>query len=222
MTHKQWLDNEYSEWVKALQESTVHNFKEHPVVKRMLGEIDIDLFHPARPGFPPLQLFWKTILTIEDIGKVTDWGMTGTAYRYLYYAQEILKRNPTRICEIGGGVGQFYAILRAIGYTGEYYIEDLPEVNKFQRKYLKEVKSQTGVECPLKYHIKPNFVVSFYAFGEFDDELKKEYFNKVIKWVKHGYIAFNPHSGASDDLSLFKHDIKVTPGLEPGIKIVEW
>lgn len=40
MEYKEWVDNEYQLWVKAIQESTVHNFKEHPQVKRMLGEVD--------------------------------------------------------------------------------------------------------------------------------------------------------------------------------------
>jgi len=43
--HKQWLDNEYQQWVKALQESTVDNFGSHPMVKRMLGEVDKNHFN---------------------------------------------------------------------------------------------------------------------------------------------------------------------------------
>lgn len=41
--HKQWLDNEYSQWTKALQESTIDNFQEHPMVLRMIGTVEEQL-----------------------------------------------------------------------------------------------------------------------------------------------------------------------------------
>src|SRR5690349_3695857 len=37
-SHKNWLDNEYKQWVAALRSSTVHNFKDQPMVRRMLGD----------------------------------------------------------------------------------------------------------------------------------------------------------------------------------------
>lgn len=231
MNHKEWLDNEYSQWIKALNESTVHNFKEHPVVKRILGEVDARLFRPE--PYPILEMVLQadgvlpmpTIYKIEQIGhtnQIND--ISGTCWRYVYYALKLLERNPTSICEIGGGVGQFYAILRALGYKGEYYIYDLPEVCVFQRKYLAEVEKQTGLKSPLLIAAKvyESLCISFYALGEFDDEKRDWYLKNVIPDCPHGYIAWNPHSGASDDLSLFKHDIKVTPGIEEGIKIIEW
>lgn len=217
MTHKQWLDNEYSEWVKALQESTVHNFKEHPVVKRMLGEPDEKLWG---------QVYWFAqhsfqLQVIDNIGfsKPNNF-LSLSAKRMVYYAQEILKRNPSSICEIGGGVGQFYVILRALGWKGEYLIIDLPEVFEFQLKYLAEVNKQTGIDTKMGLDHYPDMLVSFYAVGEFSDEDKNLYLSETK--AKHGYIAWNPHSGASDDLSLFKHDIKVEPGIEPGVKIITW
>lgn len=219
-THKQWLDNEYSQWVKALQESTVHNFKKHPAVIRMLGETGEGMW---RNICDPIDLdTGNTIEAIETIGGEQYGEISGRCWRYIYYAQQILKRNPSSICEIGGGVGQFYAILRALGYNGAYGIIDLGAVIKFQEKYLAEVEKQTGLDLHLGLIDSPDLIVSFYALGEFDDETKQNYM--WINSCPHGYIAFNPHSGASDDLSLFKHkhDIKVTPGIEPGVKIVEW
>lgn len=220
MNHKEWLDNEYSEWIKALQESTVHNFKEHPVVKRMLGEVQRVTFWGYVEWIR--EDYKEKIKTIDNIGTDKDLGLSGTCVRMVYYAQEVLKRNPSSICEIGGGVGQFYAILRALGYDGMYYIHDLPEVKEFQDKYLLEVKKLAILNTDQRRPSISNMVVSFYSLGEFDDEKKKYYFDTVVNKTPHGYIAWNAHSGASDDLSLFKHDIKVTPGIEPGIKIIEW
>lgn len=216
MNHKQWLDNEYALWVKALQESTVHNFKKHPMVKRMLGAVDGKYWDSIEIEITPKE---QDLLTeISAIGGKEDWGRS---LRYIYYAKEILKLSPSSICEIGGGVGQFYAILRALGYEGTYWIEDLGMVKHFQFMYLHEVSKQTGLNTSQEPTGEKDFLCSFYALGEFDDD-KKAYYIKLCDRFKHGYIAWNPHSGASDDLSLFKHDIKVTPGIEAGVKIIQW
>lgn len=222
MTHKQWLDNEYSEWVKALQESTVYNFKEHPMVKKMLGEPEGGLWFENTCS---LLIKWVIIEKIDKIGFETQGSAinaNGRLRRMVYYANEIMKRNPSSICEIGGGVGEFYAILRALGWEGHYCIYDLSDVRIFQKKYLEEVEKRTGLKFPQDFTQTVNrMVVSFYALGEFDDDTKKQY-EGIIEESGRGYIAWNPHSGAADDLSLFKHDIKVSPGIEPGVKIIQW
>lgn len=228
--HKQWLDNEYQQWIKALQESTVHNFKEHPGVKRMLSlDYDKDIF--AHQTYLQVDKYkkdvWSNLCTIRDLGGANDCDFW--FYRMLHYAHEILSRSPSSICEIGGGVGQFYAILRALGWDGlSYNIVDLPEVISFQKEYLHEVQMASNINqmCSLSFGMPYitdfDLLISFYALGEFDNETRQQYKN-LIDNTPHGYIAFNPHSGASDSLSIFEnHDIKVTPGIEPGISIIEW
>lgn len=227
--HKIWLDKEYADWVKALSESTVHNFKEHPGVKRMLGEIGRDVFYDHVKGYSRDRSdIAKTVVKIDMIGYSESFEdrpfvwPTGNCFRMIYYAVEVMKRNPSSICEIGGGVGQFFAILLALGYQGDYYIEDLPEVKEFQREYLHEVCIQTGIQTYQTTGNKFDMLISFYALGEFDNETKYGY-KKLIDETPHGYIAFNPHSGASDSLSIFEnHFVKVTPGIEEGISIIEW
>lgn len=219
--HKAWLDNEYAQWVKALGECTVHNFKEHPGVRRMLGEPDINLWGPAvDSAFGEHKKEWDLLFKIDKIGGDIT---TGRLFRYIYYAQQILKINPSSICEIGGGVGQFYAVLRALGWKGEYWIEDLAEVKDFQYNYLVEVEKQTGLDTyqhPVEYNTQ--MLISFYALGEFDDETK-EHYRTLIDRSTHGYIAWNVHSGASDDKDIFSsHNITITPGVEPGIEIIQW
>jgi hypothetical protein len=224
MTHKEWLDNEYSLWIKALQESTVHNFKEHPGVKRMLGEISaLDV---PRPNWDEIgKEKFDLISKIDRIGRHPQGGpdITGTGLRMIFYAMEILKRNPISVCEIGGGVGQFYAILRVLGWKGSYKIRDLPEAKEFQYEYLNEVSKQTGLMLEQDEWLAfGDMLVSFYALGEFDNETKQQY-EGLIETSPHGYIAWNPHSGSSESLSIFEnHDIKVTPGVELGISIIEW
>lgn len=223
--HKQWLDNEYQQWINALSECTVHNFKEHPGVRRMLGEPDIGIWAKTVVNWDGVDS--DMLVNIERIGLMDDATEDSRAslsrfFRYVHYAQQILQRNPISIVEIGGGVGQFYATLRALGWNGFYHIVDIPEVMAFQEEYLDYVSEQTGLDLALNPSISPKMLLSFYALGEFDDETKESY-RQLITDSPHGYIAWNSHSGASEDLSIFSaHDITVTPGLEPGITIIEW
>lgn len=219
-THKEWLDNEYQQWAEALNQSTVHNFKEHPMVRRMLGEPDDVWKSCVTPADNEIANLFKKI---EKIGGDNIVSYSNACLRMIHYASIVMYLNPSSICEIGGGVGQFYAILRALGYKGKYYIYDLPDVRAFQDKYLAEVSNQTGLQLPLEESGKGcDLLVSFYALGEFDDE-KKQWYKHIIDAAPHGYIAWNPHSGANDDLSIFDNkNINVTPGVEPEIKIITW
>lgn len=198
MDHKQWLDNEYSLWIKALQESTIDNFKEHPQVKRMLGEVDGEIFQKEMTS-PTLEQY-ELLKQIDKIGRASCDTLTGISIRMLYYARKVLELNPTSIAEIGGGVGQFYAILKALGYGGDYYIYDLPEVEMFQNKYLRTVRERTGLVLPQKQLDKYDLCVSFYALGEFDDEWKAWYIENVLSKCKNGFVIWNSHSGASSEI----------------------
>jgi hypothetical protein len=213
MTHKDWVDNEYRLWVDALKESTVENFGESLMVKRMLGQVDAADYMYLIEDNPP-----DSIVKIMQIG---GGGFFGIVYRMIYYACKVLKQNPSHICEIGGGVGQMYAVLRALGYDGKYFIFDLVEVKEFQRKYLDEVTKRTGLNTDLEYG-DFDFCYSAYAWGEFDDETKEWYRREIIKETPHGLIIFNPHSGASKEIGF---DCKVEdeyPLTSPGNKLLIW
>lgn len=193
--YKAWLDNEYQQWIRALEEASVHNFKDHPMVKRMLGEI---VWTEPTPHDFDLELLTR----IDNIGRSLPSGISGTCLRMVYYAQQVLQRNPASIVEIGGGVGQFYAVMRTLGYAGRYFIFDLPEVKEFQRAYLSEVARQTGLSLPFfQYPKSYEFCISFYALGEFDDETKAWYIENVVKKCTHGFVIWNPHSGASQEIN---------------------
>lgn len=221
-SHKEWLDSEYQKWIEALQSSTVHNFKDHPMVQRMLGD-----FEWTGPMSADISLEeFELIAMIDQIGESEDryyQRLSGPCLRMVYYAQKVLQQNPKSIVEIGGGVGQFYAVLRALGYTGRYYIFDLPEVKEFQAAYLSEVERQTGLSLPFfQYPQSYDFCVSFYALGEFDDETKAWYIENVVKKCAHGFIVWNPHSGANDVISFECTITDENPLLHPGNKQLTW
>lgn len=220
MTHKEWLDNEYQQWVKALQESTVDNFQQNPIVRRMLS---LDTSYPFDR---------VSGINIQKIGRLGlgKWmsAISQAIWRMAYYAEKVLEQKPKAIVEIGGGVGQFYAVLRALGYKGVYAMYDLPEVMDFQLKYLTEVEKITGLKCSLISHDsyfsdwEDRFCVSFYAFGEFTDETKDWHIANVISKCPHGMMVFNPHSGASDKIN-FKCKVEDEyPLTSPGNKFITW
>lgn len=199
MNHKEWLDNEYSLWAEALSSSTVHNFREHPQVKRMLSEVDPNLYHETAIHSSQRDI----LMSIQNIGyKTPKAKFLGAFIRMTYWAQQVLKMNAKSICEIGGGVGEFYAILRALGYTGRYYIYDLPAVKEFQNKFLKEAERLTGLDLSQNEDREDDLCVSFYALGEFDDNLKHWYIEKVVNICEHGFIIWNSHSGASEEINI--------------------
>lgn len=223
MNHKAWIDNEYKLWTEALEESTVHNFKEHPQVKRMLGEINRETFSTPET-IAAVTEYETDLINIDNIGRTFTPMLSGSCIRMIYWALEVLKHNPKSICEIGGGVGEFYAILRILGYKGGYYIYDLAEVNIFQYKYLREIQKLTGLDVRTAWVNKRGFCVSFYALGEFDDELKGWYIKNVVNNCEHGLIVWAPHSGASEEIN-FKHNITVSqegPCKVEGSKLITW
>lgn len=220
--HKSWLDNEYRQWTRALQSSTVHNFKEHPQVRRMLS-IGTEFPFSVMGGLTPETV--SLISLIDSIGyshAVDPRLISGNCARMVWYARQILNRKPSNIIEIGGGSGQFYAVLRALGYASSYYIADLPEVQAFQHRYLEEVSRRTDLYLEQSYMKNYKFCISLYALGEFDDLTKHQYIHNVVNKCKHGFIVWNPHSGAS---SLIGFKCKVQdeyPLLNPGNKQLEW
>jgi hypothetical protein len=212
-SHRDWLAGEYRQWCDALNTSAVRTFKDHPMVRRMLGEIDWQLPLPADVDL-------DLLTRIDNIGRSVPSRISGTALRMIHYAQIVLERKPTSIVEIGGGAGQFYATMRGLGYQGDYYIMDLPDVTAFQQRYLRAVKKKTG----LHFHqtLKFEFCVSFYALGEFDDETKQWYVEHVVRLCPHGFVIWNPHSGASDAIDFPCRVTEENPLLHPGTKQLEW
>lgn len=184
----------------------------------MLGEIPVPL--SIEYGKVVKEDNWVKCLEIIEIGGEFN-DQEGNFMRMIYYAERVLEQNLSHICEIGGGVGQFYAVLRALGYRGKYYIYDLEEVKRFQRKYLDEVTRRTGLETSLEFG-RFDYCVSFYAYGEFDDDLKAWYTAKVITKTPHGLIIFNPHSGSSSEIPFECKVEDEYPLTSPGNKMLTW
>jgi len=190
------------------------------MVRRMLS-IGIEFPLPTIKGLSVETV--DLLVKIDNIGYAENFPViSGDCSRMIYYARQILEKNPPSIVEIGGGVGQFYAVLRALGYRGKYCIIDLSAVERFQQLYLNEVSKQTGLIFPME--LRFDFCVSFYALGEFDDDLKHRYIQNIVRKCPHGFIIWNPHSGASTAINFpFEHVVRDEyPLLAEGNKQIEW
>ncbi len=233
-----WLNNEYALWQSALQEIPFHKFKHHPQVIRMMGLEDDHLqFVPLIKNLP---LPWEELQTIDQIGspqqtiEVNGVKLSGVCLRFIYYADKVLDqvKDPgnIRLAEIGGGYAGFYAVICAIAFhrkmwLEEYAIFDLPQVLDFQAKYIRAVVD-SGAIVPNKMNfyyspdlsifknLKLDYIMSFYALGEFADKAKGDYIEHIISKVPHGLILWNPHSGSGNSLDLLRshrHNITVEP-----------
>lgn len=220
LEYKKWVENEYSLWEKSLlqiinNKSNFSSFKSNDWVKRMVGTSSLEgLFISEDRSLP-----WSEIEKIDQIGHPPETEVILNSYRvstitlrYVYYANKILESikdySRIRIVEIGGGYGGMCGILNCLAQNqkikiDEYAIYDLDGVQEFQNYYLNQVKliSDIGINSVNFLNAKDldsfngnyDYLISFYALGEFDDTTKYAYINKVISKVKNGLILWNPH-----------------------------
>lgn len=222
-----WLNNEYTLWQNALKDAPFHKFKHHPAVIRMIGLTD--LHREFIPLIQHLDLPWQQLEAIDQIGSpqhtvnINGVKLSGVCLRFIYYAHQVLdtieKYEQKRLVEIGGGYGGFCAIIHALAIhrkiqIDNYIIYDLPEVQEFQIKYIRQTFEYIGVshkEVIFPYCFKPHlfernsdFAMSFYALGEFDTPTKNDYIENIIAKVPRGLILWNPHSGSDSSLDLLR------------------
>lgn len=128
--------------------------------------------------------------------------------RYIYHALLNLKYmkkldiiNPD-IIEIGGGYGGLCFFISRLChlfdiYIKTYHIFDLAEAAELQRYYLNNLNvatCTTGVlyDCDNYIFQKDSYLISNYAFSEFNENIRNEYVNKVISpFTTHGMLVWN-------------------------------
>ena len=121
-----------------------------------------------------------------------------TTLRYIAIAGDIITMftlpNESSIIEIGGGFGgQCFTLSQVVNFNS-YSIIDLPEVIPLIGKNLSlqgvknsQLYSSGDIPTDKKYDL----LISNYSFSECNREMQLEYFEKVIKHCKRGYIIFN-------------------------------
>lgn len=124
-----------------------------------------------------------------------------TSARYLYHAllikEHYEKFNTKNIIEIGGGYGGLCIFLKSL-IDCNYSIFDLPEVMKFQEKYL----SAHSISCNfLNFDSElPEdfFLISNYCYSELPDKDIREKYKKVIDKSVGGFMLWNARAMGND------------------------
>ncbi len=100
--------------------------------------------------------------------------------------------NGKKIIEIGGGYGGQAAVLQSRFSVEDYYLVDLPEVLKLQKKYLQTLHLKNhAVDYKRDSLTEYDLVISNYAFSELNKSVQDEYLSKIISKAKMGYMICN-------------------------------
>ena len=150
-----------------------------------------------------------------------------TTLRYISVALDIKREidltNVNKVVEIGAGYGGQAAILEKYIADMNYFIFDLPQVQKLIQKYLAKVgvKEVTYLNL-LNFEPKEfDLVVSNYAFSELPKELQIEYLEKVLLKSKNGYLIMNSGHGNTTGRSKGKITLKELSQRIPGLMVKE-
>jgi putative sugar O-methyltransferase len=151
-----------------------------------------------------------------------------TTLRYIAVALEIEKeldfKNIHKIVEIGAGYGGQAAILDKLIPNLEYFIFDLPLVQKLIGKYLSSLGMRNFTHMSLADSIANrefDLVISNYAFSELPRNLQIEYLEKVLLKSKSGYLIMNSGRGNSTGRSTGKLSLEEISDRIPGLLVKE-
>lgn len=123
-----------------------------------------------------------------------------TTLRYIKNALDLSaicnQEKISKIVEIGGGYGGLCKTLSVLCDYDEYINIDLPDIVKFQKKYLSnfsKLQSKTKfIPCnELDDIFDIDILISNYCLSELNFEKQLEYYKKVIKNSKIVYITYN-------------------------------
>lgn len=149
--------------------------------------------------------------------------MSPTTLRYIAVATDLRREfdfsKIKTIVEIGGGYGGQVSILNSLHMFKEYFIFDLPNVQKLIKNYVSAIGvkgiffSEIGNQIDRTYDL----VISNYAFSELPRALQDEYLEKVIRKSQRGFMLMNSgkknETGRSDGKISIKELQKLIPNL---------
>jgi hypothetical protein len=123
---------------------------------------------------------------------------SGATLRYIAIADEIGKLfdlpTDAKIVEVGGGFGGQCYVLSQLQPWSRYYIYDLPAPSALTIKVLTMLNVTKVINIPAAAPLRENQIdlfISNYAYSECDKETQLNYFERLIKKAKRGYIIYN-------------------------------
>lgn len=192
----------------ALDTNTFQNFRKDPQYKVILEHVD------ARTGLRYLKAITDCGYSIDDVFEIIeplqflgnpilhDIGVgrpvSTTALRYLKVGIDIISQFGTdlgMIVEIGCGFGGQAIILSKLASIQHYTFVDMWQVNLLIQRFIET--SDFNVEYEIKTirqassRLNIDYVISNYAFSEFDIQLQSLCLKKFVLNSKHGYLTMN-------------------------------
>jgi hypothetical protein len=102
------------------------------------------------------------------------------------------------VVEIGGGIASFAATAMLLSRPRRFTIYDLPDMLEIQKRYLKSVLPSDEfdrVEFQNAYDLTTrgpyDLVYSTYAFSELEYGIALDYFDKVVRPARMGFMTYN-------------------------------
>lgn len=148
-----WTDNQHA-LRRHLKTDKLSNLLRWSTVEKTMFVGDVDFIHKEYDYLCTAYKYNHLVKLIKEtsVGNPkTLYGWTsGNLIHQLYHLQQWLDRSPSTssgrskqdisqlstIFEIGAGYGAMALICRRLGFKGQYYIEDLPELKQVQGYYL--------------------------------------------------------------------------------------
>ena len=212
-------DIDYSSYENVVQYNVLHLkpeewfFKSSDIYRVILEHVSLEsgneYLELIKNEFTELyeknKLFLKELINTNDsIGMPVKYNfdffgsISPTNLRYIYHSFIILSYikklnlHTIPIVEIGGGYGGLSYYIHKLSVLFDitiesYTIYDLPIVSVLQKKYLDLFNIQIN-----NTSVNTNsFLISNYAFSELDESYRQKYKDEVIKYCKHGFLAWN-------------------------------
>lgn len=133
----------------------------------------------------------------------TSGSLIHQAYHLLQWEQVTgkLVSQLDRIIEFGGGYGALCALIRNLGFKGEYIIYDIKEVSLIQEFYLSNIGiSATYISTDNKYGLKvlpANLMIALYSISEVPDKIKNKF---LLQQIHDTYLILHQQIHDGKDL----------------------
>ena len=191
--------------------SDIDTFNNFRSLKPMVEAIDHVTFQQGKKYVSEIlasnswsEEYTKVVKVVDGIGnsrkyRFKPYGVfSPTVIRYLKVYNDLVlyfgKLNSKNIAEIGVGWGGQASIIQLINKPLTYSLFDLPAVLDLTKKFLREL----SIEKDLYWHdgrnpspVKPDLVISNYAFSELSKQMQDKYLENVILPSPQGYITWS-------------------------------
>jgi len=228
-------------WQSVIRNAVFANFRRHRDYTRILEHLTAEegQLHLSRIADARVRNICFASEFADTIGNPRTALFEGrqlspTTLRYGKVADDILRMFPNfaavrSICEIGVGYGGQARVLSELGAEiggalTRFTLMDLPEVLMLAKKYLQHFHCRNEFVFQSITEVDPtapgpDFVISNYAFSEFDRTLQQHYLDKVVLKCRSGYLTMNSGAPGADASNVYSQAELMK--LLPNAKVVE-